>query len=208
MSHPVETHSFTKITRQLIQFIPSSNRQMSSKFRVSHLVVDWVWLSWILIDPLAAQLCLGWWKLGWQKGPGCWARWWNTQIKVNPTKVYDQMVHLVLAFMNFRNNIKWHFHYVLLLRASGTHKIRGNRQWRQPLHRLSHQLGSRRGPGLLRDPLPRRMVLEHRLGTHHAYHFKYIRYLIFHHIYIYRVTHQVVLNPPLTPKSFCACSSY
>ena len=27
----------------------------------------------------------------WQKWQGSWARWWNTQIKVNPTQVHEQM---------------------------------------------------------------------------------------------------------------------
>ena len=31
----------------------------------------------------------------WQKWLGRWARWWNTQIKVNPTQVIDQMNHPV-----------------------------------------------------------------------------------------------------------------
>ena len=31
----------------------------------------------------------------WQKRPGKWARWWNTQIKINPTQVHKQMGHPV-----------------------------------------------------------------------------------------------------------------
>ena len=33
-------------------------------YRASHLVVDLVWLTWILVVPLSAQLCLGWWEFG------------------------------------------------------------------------------------------------------------------------------------------------
>ena len=32
----------------------------AARYRASHLVVDLVWLTWILIVPLSAQLCLGW----------------------------------------------------------------------------------------------------------------------------------------------------
>ena len=28
----------------------------------------------------------------WQKRLGSWARWWNTEIKVNPTQVYEYSV--------------------------------------------------------------------------------------------------------------------
>ena len=31
----------------------------------------------------------------WQKRLGSWARWWNTEIKVNPTQVYEHMGHPV-----------------------------------------------------------------------------------------------------------------
>ena len=40
-------------------------------YRVSHLVVDKVWLTCNLIVPLSAGLCLGWWEFGrlaWQVG--------------------------------------------------------------------------------------------------------------------------------------------
>ena len=33
----------------------------------------------------------------WQKWHGSWAKWWNTQMKVNQTQVYDQMKHPVLV---------------------------------------------------------------------------------------------------------------
>ena len=35
----------------------------------------------------------------WQKRLGSRARWWNTQIKVNPTQVHEQMGHPVLAHL-------------------------------------------------------------------------------------------------------------
>ena len=35
----------------------------------------------------------------WQKWLGSWARWWNTQIKVNPTKVHEQMGHTVTTHL-------------------------------------------------------------------------------------------------------------
>ena len=35
------------------------------------------------------------WRI-WQKWLCRWARWWNIQIKVNPTQVYDQLGHPVL----------------------------------------------------------------------------------------------------------------
>ena len=31
----------------------------------------------------------------WQKRQGSWARWWNTQSKVNPTQIHEQMGHPV-----------------------------------------------------------------------------------------------------------------
>ena len=33
-------------------------------YRVSHLVVDLIWLTWNFIVPLSAQLSLGWWEFG------------------------------------------------------------------------------------------------------------------------------------------------
>ena len=36
------------------------------------------------------------WQMGiWQNGLCCWARWWNIQIKVNPTQVTDHPTHRV-----------------------------------------------------------------------------------------------------------------
>ena len=33
-------------------------------YRVSQLVEDLVWLTWNVIVPLSAPLCLGWWEFG------------------------------------------------------------------------------------------------------------------------------------------------
>ena len=60
-------------------------------YRVSHKVVGMVGLTWILSFTVCPIL-LG--PMGiWQKWLGRWARWWNTQIKVNPTQVHEQMGH-------------------------------------------------------------------------------------------------------------------
>ena len=32
----------------------------------------------------------------WQKRLGSWSRWWNTEIQVNPTQVYEDIVGLVV----------------------------------------------------------------------------------------------------------------
>ena len=37
----------------------------------------------------------------WQKWLCRWARWWNIQIKVNPTQVYDQLGHPVFFQFGF-----------------------------------------------------------------------------------------------------------
>ena len=34
------------------------------KYRVIHLAVDWVGLTWILGVPLSDQFCMGWWEFG------------------------------------------------------------------------------------------------------------------------------------------------
>ena len=34
----------------------------------------------------------------WQKRLGSWARWWNREIKVNPTQVYEDMGRPVLYY--------------------------------------------------------------------------------------------------------------
>ena len=48
-------------------------------------------LTLILVVPPSAQFCL---VIG-QKWQCSWARWWNTQIKVNPTQVHEKMNHPV-----------------------------------------------------------------------------------------------------------------
>ena len=77
----------------------SSFAMHSQMYRVSHLVVDWVGLTWILSVPLSARFCLGWWEFGrsgWAAGKlDRRTRWWNTQIKVDPTQVHEQMEHPV-----------------------------------------------------------------------------------------------------------------
>ena len=49
--------------------------------------------------PLSAQFCLG----IWQKRLDSWVRWWNTQIKVNPTQAHEQMGQP--AYLNFQRLI-------------------------------------------------------------------------------------------------------
>ena len=48
-------------------------------------------LTWILSILLSARVCLGWWGFC----RSSWTSWWNTQIKVNPTQVHEQMGHPV-----------------------------------------------------------------------------------------------------------------
>ena len=67
-------------------------------YRVSHL---WTGLSSV---TLSAKFCLGKWEFG-RSG---WARWWNTQIKVNLTQVHEQMGHPVVSMNNFVHKIKGH----------------------------------------------------------------------------------------------------
>ena len=64
------------------------------QYRVAHLVVD---LGWVQSDFEHCNVCpvLPWLMEIWQKGLGNWARWWNTEIQVNPTQVRHQMGHLV-----------------------------------------------------------------------------------------------------------------
>ena len=64
-------------------------------YRVSHMVVDLVLVDLAfycstacLTLPQLVGIC--------QKLLGSWAKWWNTQIKVNQTQVYDQMGHPVM----------------------------------------------------------------------------------------------------------------
>ena len=62
-------------------------------YRVIHLLGED--LGWVDFDFSCSTICpilLG--LLGiWQNRLGSWARLWNTQIKVNPTKVLGQMNH-------------------------------------------------------------------------------------------------------------------
>ena len=62
-------------------------------YRVSLLVVDLIWLTWNLIVPLSAQLCLGWWEFSRSGLVGGQ----NGGIKVNQTQIYAQMGYPVLA---------------------------------------------------------------------------------------------------------------
>ena len=68
----------------------------AARYRASHLVVDLVWLTCILIVPLSAQLCLGFVGI-WQNWLGSRAKYWKPQIKVNQTQVCDQMGHPVIS---------------------------------------------------------------------------------------------------------------
>ena len=57
-------------------------------------------LGWVDLSFVCSTVCLilpGLMGI-WQKGLGCWARWWKTQIKVNPTQVPEQMNHPVVAW--------------------------------------------------------------------------------------------------------------
>ena len=60
-------------------------------FRVSDLVVDWVGMTRIFSIPF-----MPWLIRNRQKGLDNWARWWNIQIKVNPTQVHEQLGHPVI----------------------------------------------------------------------------------------------------------------
>ena len=59
------------------------------------LVADWVWLTWILIVPLPAQLCLGWWEFG-RSGLAAWQSGETQESKSTKTLVYHQIGHPVL----------------------------------------------------------------------------------------------------------------
>ena len=61
---------------------------------VSHLLVH---LGWVDLDFECSRVCQilpGLMGIR-QKWRGSWARWWNTQIKVSPTQVHEQMGHPV-----------------------------------------------------------------------------------------------------------------
>ena len=65
-----------------------------SPYRVIHLLWD---LGWVGLEFSCSTVCpvlLGLMGI-WQKRISNWARWWNTQIKVNPTQVLEQMNHPV-----------------------------------------------------------------------------------------------------------------
>ena len=57
--------------------------------------------SWVDLDIECSTICLilhglvGIWP---KRLAGSWPRWWSTQIKVNPTKVHEQMGHPVADF--------------------------------------------------------------------------------------------------------------
>ena len=52
--------------RRVVRSLESTGRGAAS-----HVLVDWVGLTWILSVPLSAQFCLG----GWEFGRSSWARW-------------------------------------------------------------------------------------------------------------------------------------
>ena len=59
---------------------PRARPAQSHIYRASHLVADYLTNSALANGKRA----------GVAGRAGSWARWWNTQIKVNLTKVYDQ----------------------------------------------------------------------------------------------------------------------
>ena len=63
---------------------------MLDQYRVIHLG----WVDFYLSCSTFCPVLLGLMGI-WQKGLCNWARWWNTQIKVNPTQVLEQMNHPV-----------------------------------------------------------------------------------------------------------------
>ena len=68
------------------------NELGNGNYRESHVLVDWVLLTWISSVPQFHCLPTLLGLMGiWQKRLGSWARVWNTQIKVNPTQVYNHM---------------------------------------------------------------------------------------------------------------------
>ena len=71
------------------------NDDLREMYRVFHPLVD---LGWDDLDFECSTVCpiLPGLKGIWQKRLGSWARWWNTEIKVNPTQVYEHMGRLVL----------------------------------------------------------------------------------------------------------------
>ena len=67
-------------------------------YRVSHLVVDLVWLTWNLIVPLPAQLCLRWWEFG--RNALQLRKMAEHSTKSQPNPGNDQMGHSVQFLYN------------------------------------------------------------------------------------------------------------
>ena len=69
-----------------------------------HLLVN---LGWVDLDfdcPTVCLILLG--LVGiWQKWLYSWARWWNTQIKVNLTQVHEQVNHPVFSIADLREGV-------------------------------------------------------------------------------------------------------
>ena len=63
---------------------------------MSYLPVDWVWVDLDFERSTVCLILLGLMEI-WQKQLGKWARWWNTQMKINPTQVHEQMGHPIYA---------------------------------------------------------------------------------------------------------------
>ena len=63
---------------------------------MSYLPVDWVWVDLDFERSTVCLILLGLMEI-WQKRLGKWARWWNTQMKINPTQVHEQMGHPIYA---------------------------------------------------------------------------------------------------------------
>ena len=86
-------------------YLKSEGRQiMYILYRAYQMLVDWVLLTWISSVTLSARLCLDWWEFG-RSG---WARWWSTEINVNPTQDSADLVHPVqgLVQLNFTIQVK------------------------------------------------------------------------------------------------------
>ena len=79
----------------LTQAVNGFGSSYNDMYRVSHLLIDWVALTWILSVPLSVLMRI------WQKWLIRWARWWNTQITVNPkprcTSRWDTLYYYSLS---------------------------------------------------------------------------------------------------------------
>ena len=73
---------------------PSPTDNKVYTYRVAHLVANLAWVD-LNFDYSTVCLVLPGLMGVWQKRLGSWARWWNSQIQVNPTQVRDQMGHPV-----------------------------------------------------------------------------------------------------------------